>query len=271
MKFFAIPFLVALSVAVATSAQGGRQGGPPPTPPTAQAAAPFDLTGTWVSVITEDWRWRMVTPPKNDVASIPMNAEGRKLAAAWDLAADNAAGNQCRAFGAAGLMRQPTRVRISWQDQTALKLETDAGEQTRLFRFGAPVAPDGERQWQGYSVAEWVKQPQSSGLGFGGRGGGVAGGNLKVVTTRMRSGYLRKNGVPYSEDAILTEYYNRHSGPGSLEWFTVTTVVEDPRYLNQPYITSSSFKKEPDNSKWNPTPCRTPPPTAPARPAGPGL
>lgn len=260
-------FVVALSVAFVMSAQGGRQGGPPGPPLTPRAAAPFDLTGTWVSLITEDWRWRMVTPPKNDVASIPINAEGRKVAAAWDLAADNTAGNQCRAFGAAGLMRQPIRVRVSWLDETTLQLDIDAGQQTRLFRFGVPAVPDGERQWQGYSVAEWVKQAQSRGLGFGGRGGGFAGGNLKVVTTRMRSGYLRKNGVPYSEDAILTEYYNRHSGPGSLEWFTVTTVVEDPRYLNQPYITSSSFRKEPDGGKWNPTPCQTSPPTAPEQPA----
>jgi len=79
----------------------------------------------------------------------------------------------------------------------------------------------------------------------------------------MKGGYLRKNGVPYSEDAVLTEYYNRHSGPGDLEWFTVTTVVEDPKYLAQPFITSSSFKREPDNSKWKPSPCQTAPPTAP--------
>ncbi len=127
----------------------------------------------------------------------------------------------------------------------------------------------GERQWQGQSVAEWVKQAQTRGLGFGGRGGGLAGGNLKVVTTQMRAGYLRKNGVPYSENAVLTEYFNRHSGPGTLEWFTVTSVVEDPKYLNQPFITSSSFKKEADGAKWNPAPCQTAPPNAPDQPAQP--
>ena len=65
-----------------SGAGGAGRGGPPPTP---RAAAAFDLTGTWVAVVTEDWRWRMVTPPKNDVASVPLNAEGRKVAAAWDL------------------------------------------------------------------------------------------------------------------------------------------------------------------------------------------
>ena len=250
-------------------AGGPGRGGPPPSPRTAAA---FDLTGTWVAVVTEDWRWRMVTPPKNDVASVPLNAEGRKAAAAWDLDQDNASGNQCRAFGAAAIMRQPLRVRIAWQDDRTVKLETDAGEQTRLFSFAPPSPPPvvsattraSERTWQGMSTAEWVKQAQSRGLGFGGRGGsGSQGGTLKVVTTQLKAGYLRKNGVPYSEDAVVTEYYNRHSGPGDLEWFTVTTVVEDPKYLTQPFITSSSFKREADNSKWRPSPCQTAPPTAP--------
>jgi hypothetical protein len=258
-----------------TGGPGGGRGGPPPTP---RAAAAFDLTGTWVAVVTEDWRWRMVTPPKNDVASVPLSGEGRKIAAAWDLDRDNASGNQCRAFGAAGIMRQPLRVQISWQDDQTLKLETDSGQQTRLFRFAAGAAGSNttattgpfEKTWQGVSTADWVKQPQSRGLGFGGRGGGAtSGGTLEVVTNQMKSGYLRKNGVPYSEDTTLTEYYNRHSGPADLEWFTVTTVVEDPKYLTQPFITSSSFKREADNSKWKPSPCQTAPPTAaPLQPAG---
>ena len=242
----------------APGGRGGR-GGPPPT---ARAAAPFDLTGTWVAVVSEDWRWRMVTPQKGDYASVPLNADGRKAADAWDMAKDSAAGEQCRPFGAAALLRLPTRLRVSWQDDTTLKVESDAGTQTRLFRFGAPpAAPAGtERSWQGYSVAEWSKQAQIRGLGFGGRGGGFAGGNLKVSTTQLRSGYLRKNGVPYSDNAVVTEYFNRHDEPNGDAWFTVTTVVEDPTYLNTPFITSTSFKREPDGSKWSPTPCQTDPP-----------
>jgi hypothetical protein len=265
--------LLALLSAGAASAQqgggrGGRQGGPPPT---AKAQAPLDLTGQWVSVVTEDWRWRMVTPPKGDYASVPLNAEGRRVADTWDLAKDAAANEQCRPFGAAALMRMPTRVRISWQDDTTLKLESDAGQQVRLFKFAAPgpapapvttsapVATSGEKSWQGVSVAEWSKTAVSRGLGFGGARG-VAGGNLKITTTQLRPGYLRKNGVPYSENATVTEYYNRHDEPDGTSWFTVTTVVDDPRYLNQPFITSSSFKKETDTAKWNPTPCQTDPP-----------
>ena len=253
---------------------GGRQGGPPPT---ARAAAPVDLTGQWVSVVTEDWRWRMVTPPKGDYASVPLNPEGRKLADAWSLDADNSAGNQCRAFGAAAIMRLPLRVRISWQDDSTLKLETDAGQQTRLFRFIAPTASgvlpapppaSGPRTWQGLSTAQWFRQPQTRGLGFGGRGA-LPGGSLRVVTRQLRAGYLRKNGVPYSEEAVVTEAFHRHDEPNGDVYFTATVIVDDPKYLNQPFITSSSFRREMDQSKWNPTPCQTPPPLEPPVKPGP--
>ncbi len=225
----------------------------------------MDLTGQWVSVITEDWRWRMTTPQKGDYGSMPLNAEGRRVADTWDLAKDASAGEQCRAFGAAAIMRLPTRVRVSWQDDATLKVESDAGTQTRLLRFAAPGAPPvttavaAERTYQGMSVAEWNKTAVSRGLGFGG-GRGVAGGNLKVTTTSLKPGYLRKNGVPYSENTAVTEYYNRHDEPNGDSWFTVTTIVEDPRYLAQPFITSSHFKKEADAAKWNPTPCLVDPP-----------
>jgi hypothetical protein len=237
-------------------AQQGR-GGPPAA---AQASAPLDLTGYWVAIVTEDWLWRMVTPPKGDVASIPLNAAGRKIAAAWDVARDNANGDQCKAFGAAGVMRIPGRLNITWQDMNTLKIETDAGTQTRLLRFNTTGAPPAQRSLQGYSVAAWdaAPPPAAGGGSFGTFGEGARGG-LKVVTTQLTPGYLRKNGVPYSQNAVVTEYFDRHSDFGS-EWFTVTTIVDDPQYLNQPFITSTHFKKEPDGSKWNPTPCRTDPP-----------
>jgi hypothetical protein len=243
------------------AAQGGRGGGrgapaPPGPPPTAQAQAPIDLTGYWVSVVTEDWRWRMLTPAKGDYASVPLNAEGQRVAGLWDLEKDKADGNLCRAFGAAGLLRLPLRIHITWQDASTLKLETDSGQQTRLLMFAAPSGPAGERTWQGRSIARWFKQPQIAGLGLGPARGGLAGGNLRVTTTNMRAGYLRKNGVPYSEDAVLTEYFNRHDEPNGDRWITVTRTVEDPKYLTMPFITSESFKREPDASKWHPTPCQ---------------
>jgi len=253
------PVLVLLFALVAGSALAqppqGR-GGPPPT---AKAAAPVDLTGYWVSVISEDWRWRMVTPLKGDAASVPLNAEGRKAIEVWDPAADGAANLQCKAYGAAAIMRVPGRVHITWQDDNTLKLELDAGTQTRLFRFGNPPPPSGAPTWQGFSVANWERAPQGVGVPeafpvFAARIG-TRGRSLEVNTSRLRAGYLRKNGVPYSADTTVTEYYDYHVEPNNDEWFTVTTIVRDPKYLREPFITSSDFKKQRDATGWRPTLC----------------
>src|SRR4029453_18490017 len=110
----------------------------------ARDSALIDITGQWVSVITEDWRWRMVTPPKGDASSVPLNAAGRKPAEAWDLGAARTRGALCKAFGPPALIRQPGRVRIRWENANTLLLEFDAGTQIRRFRFGAS-SPAGAR------------------------------------------------------------------------------------------------------------------------------
>jgi hypothetical protein len=249
----------------------------PQAPRTPRAAARVDLTGTWVAQITEDWRWRMITPPKGDYASVPLNAQGRQVADAWDPARDEAAGEQCRAYGAGGIMRLPTRLKIRWADDETLEVETDAGEQTRLFHFAGDAPTDATPSWQGYSVAEWMGRPAiADPFAFlvaptreatAARSGGAPGaapaappppppGALKVVTTDLRPGYLRKNGVPYSADAVVTEYYDRLSMFGA-DYLQVVTVVTDPAYLRAPFAVSNHFKLEPDDSRWRPTPCST--------------
>jgi len=240
---------VALCLAAYLDAQG--RGGPPGPPPTAKAAAPEDLTGYWVSLVTEDWRYRMVTPPKGDYASVPLNPEGRRVADTWDPAKDEAAGLQCKAYGAAALMRVPTRVHITWADDNTLKVETDAGTQTRQFHFGQAQPPSGDAGWQGVSVANW----EFAGGARGGRGGPPRGGSLKVATTHLRPGYLRKNGVPYSGNTVLTEYYTRTDESDGTSYLIITTMVEDPQYLAQTFVTSTHFKKEPDGGKWSPSAC----------------
>src|ERR671923_2568025 len=149
-----ISFAVLLSL-LSVSAQAQRGGRGRGAAPTAREAAPIDLTGYWVSVITEDWKLRMVTPKKGVYEALPLNAEGRRVADTWDPARDEAAGEQCRAYGAANIMRLPGRLHITWENDTTLRIDTDAGTQTRLFHFGGSPSGSTEPGWQGYSAAEW--------------------------------------------------------------------------------------------------------------------
>ena len=228
--------LVASSLTVEAQRGRGGGGGPAVSP---RQAAPFDLTGYWVSPIIEDWKYRMVIPNKGVFGGIPLSAEGQKVGNTWDPAADEKAGEQCRAFGAAGIMRLPSRLHITWQDDTTLKIDIDTGTQTRIFAFRA--SPAGEPTWQGQSLAQW----------------NVPNRSLKIVTTNLKPGYLRRNGAPYGARAVVTEYWELHTFPNKDEWLTVTTRVEDSQYLSRPYLTSSDFKKLPTAAGWNPTPCST--------------
>ena len=238
----------------AVSLYGQDRGGAQQTP-TAKAGAPIDVTGYWVSLVTQDWRLRMFTPPKGDYAGIPLNAEARKIADGWDPATDEATGEQCRSYGAPTLMRIPGRLHITWQDDQTLKMEADSGTQTRTFLFG-----NGEGQagtWQGISKASWEYLPAAVSDTLGAGRGAIdrRGGSLKVVTTNMKPGYLRKNGVPYSANAVLTEYFDRLTEPNGDSYLLITSTVEDPAYLAQPLMFSTQFKKQADASGWNPTPC----------------
>jgi len=236
-----------------SQAGGGGQAGRERTagpPPTAKAAAPFDLTGYWVSVITQNWRLRMVTPAPGDYLGIPLTAEAKKVADTWDPAKDEASGNQCKSYGVAGIMNLPEHLHLTWQDDSTLRMDIDAGTQTRLLHFGDWKSTAGKPTAQGDSVASWPPR----------RGPGVPPSTaksryLKVTTAHMLPGYLRKNGVPYSENAVLTEYYDLIEEQSGDRRIIVTTVVEDPIYLEDPLILSSQFKKQPDASGWDPTPC----------------
>jgi hypothetical protein len=298
-----LPILV---IAIAFSSGGmilagqgrGARGGAA-TAQTARTTATSDLTGYWVRLVTEDWRWLMVVPPKGNSDSIGQGGPGitpaaRTILDAWDPAKDEAEGNQCKGYGAGAISRLPTRAHVTWQDDNTLKWETDQGQQTRLFKFG-PAAQEaqanpGARSWQGVSIATW--EPAAAGNRGGGpagaRGGppggppgapaapdddaaapppvfappvvGARGGNqngwLKVTTTNVKSGYLRKNGVPYSEKATITEYFQPTPDTYGARYMVVTTVVEDPDYLAGPLVTSSNYKKLPDtNNGWDPQPC----------------
>jgi hypothetical protein len=263
----ALVVALALVVVLAVAGVGAQRGNAQPAP-SPRAAAPFDLTGYWVSIVTQDWRWRMVTPAKGDYLGIPMTIESKKVADAWDPAKDEAAGEQCKSYGAPALMSVPGRVHITWQDDRALTVETDAGQQTRVLQFGGPQpSPDtprvAPRSWQGVSVAQWqmsranvplLLRPTVRDAGNEAPSSGRYG-SLRVVTTNLRPGYLRKNGVPYSANAVLTEHWDVFKRANGEEWLTITTEIEDPLYLREPRLIALPFKKEPNAAKWDPSPC----------------
>jgi hypothetical protein len=253
--------VLACGMCAGLMAQGRGGAAAPSQPTTPQAAAPIDVTGYWVSQIVDEWRFR-VTPQKGDIPYLPLNAEARRIANAWDPDKDIADGKQCRAYGAVGVIQRPGRLHITWDNDRTLHLDADAGTQTRLLHFGQPAAAKGERSWQGYSTAQWTVAGRAlldtGGTGFVpglGARGPSRGGTLIVKTDNMMSGYIRKNGVPYSDDAVLTEYFNVVTGPPEQAYLVITAFVEDPKYLNAPFIRSYTFKKQPDSAGWEPTPC----------------
>jgi len=217
--------------------QGARSG----ATPSPREAALIDLTGYWVSVVDEDWRFRMVTPAPGDYQGVPMNNASKQVADGWDPAKDEAAGEQCKSYGAPALLRVPGHLHFTWQDDQTLRMDVDSGTQTRLFHFGDWRAPAGPPTLQGDSLAAWE-----------GRGGK---GSLKLTTSHLKAGYLRKNGVPYSENATLAEYYDVIKERNGDEMLVVTIVTTDPQYLREPFIITSHFKKQTNDAGWKPTPC----------------
>lgn len=212
------------------------------------------LEGQWVSIVNEDWLWRMRVPEKGDFASIPYNDRASEAGEAWD----ESMTNSCLAYGAAGIMRQPLRVRIDWESDSVIRLETDFGQQTRHFIFNEPAPENTLLSLQGYSMASWeLDEPIERGF-FGlvnPRVDGLQYGSLKVETNHLSAAWLRTNGAPVSDSATVTELFDVFKGPDGSEWMVATVIVHDPVYLNADFITSSHFRRENDLGAWDPRPC----------------
>ncbi len=257
---------------------------PPPVmgPPNSPAAEAFDPTGYWVALISGDWRYRMIVPGRGAYRDVPLNKNAKAFADAWNPSAEEVAGKQCEAYGAPALMRQPTRLHIHWQDANTLQVDTDNGMQTRLLHFmqtagparpeqpgvlppeperAATAAPNDaaaiQASWQGYSLASWDlwQAPIAAFRGPFDTVDNKPHGSLRVSTDHLLPGLLRKNGVPYSARTTLKEYWQVHREAQGVTWMTIASTVDDPVYLQTPYIYDVMFKQEPDGSKWDPTPC----------------
>ena len=245
--------MVSLGAQTTVHAQARRGAGAEPQ--TAHAAAPVDFTGYWTSLISDvDWLYRMVTPRPGDYENVPLNAAAIRIMDAWDPSRDTAAGEQCKSYGAPSVMQTPEHLHISWQDDETLKIETDAGQQTRLFHFARPDTGQSQRSLQGYSFAQWQLQRRGAN-NFNPAAGVTVWGNLRVMTTGLTAGYLRKNGVPYSEHARLEEYYDLMPKIGDETIMVDSATVTDPVYLSRPFVREAIFKKLSSDAGWKPSPC----------------
>jgi hypothetical protein len=221
------------------NAQPGRGAGLAVKTP--KEAAPIDLTGYWVSIVSEDWRFRMVTPPKGDFPDFLLNPDGAKLANAWDPAKDEAEKDHCKAYGAPNIMRVPGRFHITWADDRTLKIETDAGMQTRLLKFpatgSAPATAAAPPSRQGMSVARWERKA------------------LRVDTANLLPGYVQYNGVPVSAKTTMYEYFDVIREPGGEVWIIDDSVITDPVYHVRSIKRSTHLRKQADAAGWDPQPC----------------
>jgi hypothetical protein len=238
-----------------------------PSASSPRTQAPFDPTGYWVSLITQNWRYRMVVPGKGEYADVPINMQAKQIADAWSAVPDEAAGKACEAYGGAIIMRNPERLHISWLDDNTLRVDTDEGMQTRLLHFlppavpspsgmiPAPPQPTVAASWQGHSVAQWILGPPLAAEAAAGTAADQRrSGSLVVNTADLLPGLLRKNGIPYGAATRVREYWDLRR-LAAQEWITVSVQVDDPEYLQTPYVYDSIFQKEPDSSRWEPTPC----------------
>jgi hypothetical protein len=209
----------------------------------------------------------MVVPGKGEYADVPINLKAKQVADAWDPATDETAGNQCEAYGAAVIMRNPERLHISWLDANTLRVDTDEGMQTRLLKFVPPavtgpqsVVPEplaaphsgAPPTWQGQSAARWQLAARVGAAPAAATAPRF--GALEVSTADMLPGLLRKNGIPYGADTQMREFWDLRT-LGGQKWISISVRVTDPQYLRSPYIYDSIFQQEPDGSKWAPSAC----------------
>ena len=149
-----------------------------------QADAPFDPTGYWVSIVSDEWRYRMLTPAKGNVDYVPVNQEGRRVAQEWDPAKDAAAGEACKAYGPVGIMRLPGAAarHVAGRQYVEDRDRQRHADAPAALRREPGVRRESQPSLQGYSAAQWEFS--------GGRGapGQPRHGQLKVVTTKMKPG-----------------------------------------------------------------------------------
>ena len=192
----------------------------------APAFAQVDLSGEWSGRYHEDQEHRIPGPELGDYTGLPINDAGRLKADSWDASILSLREHQAKPHPSTYSLRGPANIRITkifdpvTQDTIGFELFGTFGQATRsIWLDGRPHPADlAAHTWAGFSTGRWQ------------------GDTLTVTTTHLKVGWLQRNGVAHSDRATMTEHFMRHG-----DMLTVVTIVDDPVYLEEPFIRSSNW------------------------------
>jgi hypothetical protein len=186
----------------------------------------MDFSGEWAPRIYEDQPERVAGPELGDYLGLPITDAGRMRADTWNAAIQTLPEWQCRPHSADYIWRGPSNLRISKEVDpvtrqiTAFHAEWLRSVDNIYYLDGRPhPSPNAPHTWGGFSTAKWT------------------GNILTITVTHLKEGYVRRNGVPRSDLATVTEHWIRHG-----KWLTVATIVNDPVYLSEPFIRTTDYE-----------------------------
>jgi cyclase len=195
------------------------------------ALAQRDLSGNWTALYHEDQPHRIPGPELGDYTGIPLNDAGRLKADSWDASILTLREHQAKPHPSTYSLRGPANIRITreldpvTQEIIGYELFGTFGQATRLIWLDGRPHPleHAAHTWAGFSTGRWD------------------GNSLDVVTSHLKVGWLQRNGVAHSDRATMTERFIRHGN-----YLTVVTIVDDPIYLEEPFIRTTNWVLNPD-------------------------
>ena len=192
----------------------------------ARAAAQVDFSGEWAPRFHEDQPERVPGPELGDYLGLPINEAARLRADSWDASMQTLPEWQCRPHSADYIWRGPSPLTIR-KEENPLTREITAFHAEWLRSIDNPIYLDGRQHppddalhsWGGFATGKWE------------------GDMLTVTVTHLKEGYIRRNGMPRSDQATVTEHWMRHG-----DFLTVVTIVNDPVYLTEPFIRTTDYE-----------------------------
>jgi cyclase len=195
-----------------------------------QATAQRDLSGEWSARYHEDQEHRIPGPMLGDYTGLPINDAARLKADSWDASILSLREHQAKPHPSTYSLRGPANIRIRkevdpvTQQTIAYELFGTFGQATRTIWLDGRTHPPAyaPHTWAGFSTGRWQ------------------GDMLTVTSTHFKAGWLQRNGVAHTDRATMTEHFIRHG-----DVLTVITIVDDPIYLEEPFIRSSNWVLNP--------------------------